>query len=206
MSAPLKTTDQLPVMEAFYTIQGEGAHSGKAAYFIRLAGCDVGCVWCDVKESWEILPGQLKHIDSLVELVCDQPSDLVVITGGEPCMYDLTGLTSKLRLLGYQTNLETSGAYEIKGEFDWICVSPKKFKAPLQSELKLADELKVIIFHPSDLEWAEQNAQLTSVKCRLFLQPEYEKMEKIMPLIVDYVKANPKWNLSLQTHKFIGIP
>ena len=196
----------LPVMEAFYTLQGEGAHQGKAAYFIRLGGCDVGCVWCDVKESWDA--GKHPHvmIKDLVSEVEKTSAEIVVVTGGEPLMYDLTELTSRLQQTGYQTNLETSGAYSLSGQWNWICVSPKKFKAPLPEVLKYANELKIIVFNKSDFAWGEQHAKLVNENCKLFLQPEWEKATEMTPLIIEYIKAHPKWELSLQIHKYINVP
>ncbi|MEZ5026029.1 MAG: 7-carboxy-7-deazaguanine synthase QueE [Chitinophagales bacterium] len=200
------TQTQIPVMEHFYTIQGEGAFSGHAAYFIRLAGCDVGCVWCDVKESWTVEEHQLIFIDDLIKEIKKHPTKLIVLTGGEPLMYDLTSLTSTLIKNGYQLNIETSGAYPISGNLDWICVSPKKFKKPLPEVLTKANELKCIIYNKSDFSFAEENARFTNKNCRLLLQPEWSKQAQMLPLIVDYVKANPKWQISLQTHKFMNIP
>ena len=200
------TQTQIPVMEHFYTIQGEGAFSGHAAYFIRLAGCDVGCVWCDVKESWTVEEHQLIFIDDLIKEIKKHPTKLIVLTGGEPLMYDLTSLTSTLIKNGYQLNIETSGAYPISGNLDWICVSPKKFKKPLPEALTKANELKCIIYNKSDFSFAEENARFTNKNCRLLLQPEWSKQAQMLPLIVDYVKANPKWQISLQTHKFMNIP
>jgi len=197
---------QIPVMEHFYTIQGEGFYTGKAAYFIRLAGCDVGCVWCDVKESWTVTEEQLMLIDDLVQEVLKYKGRLVVITGGEPLMYDLSFLTKKLKENGFQINIETSGAYPISGELDWICVSPKKFKAPLQEVVAKANELKCIIFNKSDFDFAEKNALLTTKDCTLLLQTEWSKQEQMLPLMVDYVKENPQWKISLQTHKYLNIP
>ncbi len=199
-------TLRLPVMEAFYTIQGEGHHTGKAAYFIRLGGCDVGCVWCDVKDSWDATAHPMVDVESIVNTAAEFPSQIAVITGGEPCMYDLGLLTASLREKGFKTHLETSGAYPVQGDFDWVCVSPKKFKSPLEEVLKLADELKVVIFHPSDFEWAESNAKGVGKECKLLLQPEFDKSSKMMSSLVDYVKAHPQWSISLQTHKIIGIP
>ncbi|MCB0508922.1 MAG: radical SAM protein [Bacteroidetes bacterium] len=193
-------------MEHFYTIQGEGTFSGHAAYFIRLAGCDVGCVWCDVKESWTVEEHQLIFIDDLIKEIKKHPTKLIVLTGGEPLMYDLTSLTSTLIKNGYQLNIETSGAYPISGNLDWICVSPKKFKKPLPEVLTKANELKCIIYNKSDFSFAEENARFTNKNCRLLLQPEWSKQAQMLPLIVDYVKANPKWQISLQTHKFMNIP
>ena len=193
-------------MEHFYTIQGEGFYTGHAAYFIRLAGCDVGCVWCDVKESWTAEENQLMSIDELVAEVLKFPGRLVVITGGEPLMYDLTCLTKALKEKGFQINIETSGAYPLSGELDWICVSPKKFKAPLKEVLAKANELKCIIFHKSDFAFAEKNRELTTDHCKLYLQTEWSKQEQMLPLMVEYVKQHPAWHISLQTHKYLQIP
>lgn len=199
-------TTQIPVMEHFYTIQGEGFFTGQAAYFIRLAGCDVGCVWCDVKESWTVTENQLLLIEDLVAEVLKYPARLVVITGGEPLMYDLTFLTKKLKENGFQINIETSGAYPISGDLDWICVSPKKFKKPLEEVVAKANELKCIIFNKSDFDFAKQNSQLTTKGCLLYLQAEWSKQEQMLPLMIDYVKQHPRWKLSLQTHKYLDIP
>ena len=193
-------------MEAFYTLQGEGYHSGAAAYFIRLAGCDVGCVWCDVKESWEVEEHQWQPVDQIVADALKHPARIAVITGGEPCMYNLTKLTSELKKAGYKVHIETSGAYSFIGTADWICVSPKKFMKPLPELLALADELKVVVFNESDFQWAEEHAVHTKPGCYLFLQPEFSKSEKITPIITNYVMNNPSWKISLQIHKFIGIP
>ncbi|MBI1306042.1 MAG: radical SAM protein [Bacteroidetes bacterium] len=195
----------LPVMEQFYTIQGEGFYTGQAAYFIRIAGCDVGCVWCDVKESWAADKHPLLSIDSLVENIVQHPAEVVVITGGEPAMYDLTNLTSAIKKTGKRTHIETSGVYELKGNWDWVCFSPKKFKTPHPDFPELADELKVIVFNKSDFEWAEKWASLVRPECRLYLQPEWDKREVMQPLIVEFVKQNPKWQVSLQTHKYLGV-
>ena len=195
-----------PVMEKFYTIQGEGYYSGRSAYFIRTGGCDVGCVWCDVKESWEAE----KHPDtSLSQLVADvlaSGTDFVVITGGEPAMYDLTSLVNALQSKGIEVAIETSGCYPLSAVVDWYCFSPKKFKAPCDEAYLKANELKIIIFHPSDFEWAEGHAELVSESCKLYLQPEWSKQAQILPLLIEYVKNNPKWRISLQTHKFMNIP
>ena len=193
-------------MEHFYTIQGEGFHQGRAAYVIRLAGCDVGCVWCDVKESWEADRHPTYEIGELKSEVKKTPAGIVVITGGEPLLYDLTALTNELRLAGLRTHIETSGAYPLSGTWDWICLSPKKFKAPLPGILEKASELKVIIFNKSDFEWAEKYAALVTAQCKLYLQPEWDKASQMTPLIVDYIKANPKWELSMQIHKYIHVP
>lgn len=196
----------LPVMEHFYTLQGEGSHSGRAAYFIRLAGCDVGCVWCDVKESWDISPNQYLTIENIVAAVGQTPTDFVVITGGEPTMHNLTELTSALHAKGYEIAIETAGVHPLKGQIDWYCFSPKKFKAPIAEAYTLAQELKVVIAHPSDFEWAEQHAAKVSASCKLYLQTEWEKQERFLPLIIDYIKRNKNWKISLQTHKYMQIP
>lgn len=196
----------LPVMEHFYTLQGEGKHSGRAAYFIRLAGCDVGCVWCDVKESWDISPSQYLTIENIVAAVGQTPTDFVVITGGEPTMHNLTELTSALHAKGYEIAIETAGVHPLKGQIDWYCFSPKKFKAPIAEAYALAQELKVVIAHPSDFEWAEQHAAKVSASCELYLQTEWEKQERFLPLIIDYIKRNKNWKISLQTHKYMQIP
>lgn len=193
-------------MEDFYTIQGEGMNTGRAAYFIRLGGCDVECVWCDVKESWDANKHPLLTVSDLLEKVKGSPAKLVVITGGEPAMHDLKALTSVLKENGYELAIETSGAHTITGEWDWICISPKKFKAPLTENIQYADELKVVIYHPSDFEWAEKYKTMVSDNCICLLQPEYSKHTKAVELIVDYVKNNPTWRISLQTHKVINVP
>jgi 7-carboxy-7-deazaguanine synthase len=198
--------ETLPVMEHFYTLQGEGFHQGKAAYFIRLAGCDVGCVWCDVKESWDAGKHPKYDIADLCSFVKKTPAGIVIITGGEPLMYNLSLLTKELQYAGLQTNIETSGAYPISGSWNWICLSPKKFKAPLPEISPLANELKVVIFNKSDFKWAEKYAALVSEDCKLYLQPEWDNAAAMTPLIVDYIKANPKWELSLQIHKYINVP
>ena len=197
---------KLPVMEHFYTIQGEGYHQGRAAYFIRLGGCDVGCVWCDVKESWDAGAHPQFSIEQLVTEVKKTAARLVVITGGEPLMHDLDELTMSLRDAGLETNIETSGAHPLSGTWNWICLSPKKFKAPRPDILPLANELKVVIFHPSDFEWAEYYASQVSPLCKLYLQPEWERAQKMTPVIIEYVKAHPKWEISLQVHKYMNIP
>ncbi len=196
----------LPLMEAFYTIQGEGRFTGHPAYFIRLGGCDVGCVWCDVKESWEAGKWPLVSIEKMVEEAASYPGRLVVITGGEPLMYDLGPLTKLLKEKGFTTNIETSGAHPFSGEFDWVCFSPKKFKKPHPSIYEVADELKVVVFHPSDFDFAEEHAALVKKSCELRLQPEWSKAEKFTPKIIEYVKNRPFWKISLQTHKFMDIP
>lgn len=196
----------LPVMEHFYTLQGEGYHQGKAAYFIRLGGCDVGCVWCDVKDSWDAEKHPKFNVENLSSKVKETPAEVVVITGGEPLMHDLTELTATLQNAGLRTHIETSGAYPLSGCWDWICVSPKKFKAPLPAIMPLAHELKVVVFNKSDLDWAEKHAAMVSPSCKLYLQPEWDKAAGITPLIVEYIKAHPQWELSLQVHKYINVP
>ena len=193
-------------MEIFYTIQGEGAWSGNASYFIRLAGCDVGCVWCDVKESWDASGYPAWTTDEIIEKFEPSNCKMVVITGGEPAMYDLTDLTVGLKNKGYKVHIETSGAYNLTGNFDWVCFSPKKFKKPKENFGKKADELKVIVFNRSDLEWAETYRKDVGENCKLYLQPEWDKREKVRELIVDYIKNNPEWKVSLQTHKYLEIP
>lgn len=193
-------------MEHFYTLQGEGAHAGRPAYFVRLAGCDVGCVWCDVKESWSaegfprLTPGQL------LAVIRSTQAPHVVVTGGEPLMYDLEPLTATLRGAGLRLWLETSGAWPLSGQWDWVVLSPKKFKAPVAGLHERADELKVVVYHPSDLAWAQEHARRVRPDCRLFLQPEWSRRQKLEPLIVDFIKDHPAWQLSLQTHKYVGIP
>lgn len=195
-----------PLMEDFYTIQGEGFNTGKAAYFVRLGGCDVGCVWCDVKDSWNAEKHPVITVEEIVARVLKSGADKVVVTGGEPAMYDMLPLTDALHKEKIECFIETSGAYPLTGTWEWICVSPKKFKAPLPEVLKMADELKVIVFNKSDFDWAESNASFTRPDCILFLQPEYSVLEKIMPSIISHVKSNTRWRISLQTHKYIGIP
>ena len=193
-------------MEHFYTLQGEGFHQGKAAYFIRLGGCDVGCVWCDVKESWDATKHPQLNVESLKFKVKETPAEIVVITGGEPLMYNLDELTNELRSSGLKTHIETSGAYPLSGSWDWICVSPKKFKVPLPEIFPLAHELKVVVFNNSDFDWAEKNAALVSTDCKLYLQPEWDNAAKMTPLTINYIKAHPEWELSLQIHKYINVP
>ena len=196
----------LPVMEQFYTIQGEGAFAGYAAYFIRLGGCDVGCVWCDVKDSWDASKHPMVSEKSLVDAVVHSGAPICVITGGEPAMYDLTSLTGLLKAAGVRTHIETSAAYPIVGDFDWVCISPKKFKFPLELEMLKANELKIIVFNKSDFEWAQTWSNQVTSSCRLLLQPEWDKRDQVMHLLVDFVKQNPRWQISLQTHKYIGVP
>jgi 7-carboxy-7-deazaguanine synthase len=195
-----------PLMEQFYTIQGEGYHQGRAAYFIRLAGCDVGCVWCDVKESWDKDKHPLTTVEDIIEQVTATPTRIVVVTGGEPLMYDLDPLITALHQKGLKVHIETSGAYPISGQPDWICVSPKKFKAPLQELMPFANELKVVVFNVSDFAWAEKYEAMVEPACRLYLQPEWGQAEKMTPFIIDYIKQHPQWEFSLQMHKYIHVP
>ncbi len=196
----------LPVMEQFYTIQGEGFNTGRAAYFIRLGGCDVGCVWCDVKESWDADAHPRQTIAALVAAASAHPGRHVVVTGGEPLMHNCLPLTKALQEAGFKTWIETSGAHPLSGNWDWICVSPKKFKAPLPEVLAHADELKIIVFNESDFKWAEEHAALVPETTRLYLQPEWSRAARMTPALIDYVKANPRWQVSLQTHKYLDIP
>ncbi|MBS1486524.1 MAG: 7-carboxy-7-deazaguanine synthase QueE [Bacteroidetes bacterium] len=193
-------------MESFYTIQGEGFYQGHAAYFIRLAGCDVGCVWCDVKESWEADQHPKIEVSEIVSQAKKSGSKIAVVTGGEPALYDLSALTNELQAAGLKTNIETSGAYPLSGTWDWVCLSPKKFKAPHPSVFEKADELKIIIYNKSDFDWAEEHAAQVSSSCQLFLQPEWSREKEMIPLIIEYVKKNPQWKVSLQIHKYMNIP
>ncbi len=206
MALNITNTTTLPVMEAFYTLQGEGFHQGKAAYFIRLGGCDVGCFWCDVKDSWDASKHPQKSIEEIISAAKEFPAKLIVITGGEPLMHQLNELTAQLKAEGFQTNIETSGSHALSGNWDWICLSPKKFKAPLPQILPLANELKVVVYNKSDFTWAEEHAANVSASCKLYLQPEWDKRHEVTPLIIDYIKANPQWELSLQIHKYIDVP
>jgi organic radical activating enzyme len=203
---PAADASMLPVMEQFYTIQGEGFNTGRAAYFIRLGGCDVGCVWCDVKESWDADAHPRQTIAALVAAASENPGRNVVITGGEPLMHNCLPLTKALQAAGFKTWIETSGAHPLSGNWDWICVSPKKFKAPLPEVLAHADELKIIVFNDSDFKWAEEHAALVPETTRLYLQPEWSRAARMTPALIDYVKANPRWQVSLQTHKYLDIP
>jgi 7-carboxy-7-deazaguanine synthase len=205
-SQPQTHNPTLPVMEHFYTIQGEGYYQGSAAYFIRLGGCDVGCVWCDVKESWDMDAHPRLSIEEIVKFVTDAGAKLVVITGGEPLLHNLEELTAALKAKGIQTNIETSASSPLSGQWDWICVSPKKFKAPLPEVVAKAHELKVVVFNKSDYDWAEKYAAMVAPGCKLYLQPEWDKSAEMLPLIIDYVKKHPQWEISLQVHKYMNIP
>lgn len=199
-------TSAYPVMEHFYTLQGEGFYAGQAAYFIRLGGCDVGCVWCDVKESWDADKHPIMSVEAIVALASKHPGRIAVITGGEPCMHDLKPLCGALHEAGFRTHIETSGAHPLSGDLDWVTLSPKKFKAPLNECFAKADELKIVVYHKSDFIWAEQHASKLAETCKLYLQPEWSKRDEITPLIIDYIQQHPNWQLSLQTHKYINIP
>lgn len=208
-----KTTDQLllegkclPLMEEFYTIQGEGFNTGHAAYFVRIGGCDVGCHWCDVKESWNAKLFPPTSTDLIVQNVSKYPAKAVVVTGGEPSMYNLSYFCDELKKAGIKRFIETSGAYPLTGEWEWICLSPKKNSPPLKPIYERASELKVIIANKGDLDWAEKNAKRVNKSCILYLQPEWSKSEIMMPLLTAYVMANPKWKISLQSHKYMNIP
>lgn len=197
--------EMLPLMEEFYTIQGEGYHTGTAAYFIRIGGCDVGCHWCDVKESWNAELHPPTHIEKIVDNA-KKYAETVVVTGGEPLTWDMTQLTTQLKEAGLRVHIETSGAYSVSGSWDWFCLSPKKNKLPVGDAYKIADELKVIIYNKHDFIFAEEQAEKVNENAILFLQPEWSKREEVTPLIVDYVMNNPKWRVSLQTHKYLNIP
>jgi 7-carboxy-7-deazaguanine synthase len=193
-------------MEHFYTLQGEGVYTGQAAYFIRLGGCDVGCVWCDVKDSWDADIHPKMTTEEIVSAASAHPGRIAVITGGEPAMHDLSYLCDALHDTGFRTHIETSGAHPLRGALDWVTLSPKKFKAPLPESMGKADELKVVIYHKSDFQWAEDHAAMVNTGCKLYLQPEWSKREQINPQIIEYIKQHPRWQLSLQTHKYINIP
>lgn len=195
-----------PVMEHFYTIQGEGMYTGVAAYFVRLGGCDVGCVWCDVKESWDASKHPLLNLDNIVNNIKQSETKIAVITGGEPLMHDCDALTSEIKLNHIRTHIETSGSHPLSGQWDWICLSPKKFKSPLEDIYAKANELKIVVFNKQDFDWAEEHAAKVSDTCKLYLQPEWSKRNEITPLLVEYIKNNPKWTVSLQTHKYLNIP
>ena len=192
------------VMEHFGTLQGEGYYTGRAAYFIRLSGCDVGCVWCDVKESWNVGAGKAYSLEEIQELSAG--FDFIVLTGGEPAMHDLRALTDMLHKEQKYISLETSGCYELNGTVDWYTFSPKKFKKPHPEAYQKADELKVVIYHPSDLTWAEEHAKQVNDRCLLYVQPEWSKKDQLQEQIIDFITRNPRWRLSLQTHKFLNIP
>ena len=193
-------------MEMFYSLQGEGYHQGKAAFFIRLAGCDVGCVWCDVKDSWDASKHPQLSIDEIVNAALSHPSKIAIVTGGEPLLHALDPLTTALKTAGFQTHIETSGSSPLSGQWDWICLSPKKFKFPLEESVAAASELKVVVFNKSDIEWAESFEKSVASNCKLYLQPEWDKTDTMTPLSIDYIKAHPQWELSAQLHKYIQVP
>lgn len=197
---------KLPLIDQFYSVQGEGYHMGKAAYFIRIGGCDIGCKWCDTKFSWNFKFHDFTNIKDIVKNADDNNADAVVVTGGEPSRYNLTALCSSLNEINIETHIETSGAYPLRGSWDWICLSPKKQNPPHNSIYSKANELKVIISNSEDLKWAEENANLVDKDCKLYLQPEWSKYEELIPQLVEYVKINKQWRISLQAHKFMHIP
>ncbi len=198
--------NMLPIMESFYTLQGEGYHQGKPAYFIRLGGCDVGCHWCDVKESWNAADHPSMSTNEITAEALSHPSRFAVITGGEPVMYNLNYLTSELKKESFYLAVETSGAYKLTGDWHWICLSPKKTMPPLTEYYDKANELKVVVYNKNDILWAEEHASKVNKDCKLYLQPEWSKRDSITPTLIDYIKQNPKWNLSLQSHKYVDIP
>ena len=198
--------EMLPLMEAFYTIQGEGFYSGSAAYFLRIGGCDVGCHWCDVKESWDADLHPPTLIKDILKDILKYKIDTVVITGGEPLMWNLNKLTTLLRNNGYKIHLETSGTHTLSGTFDWICLSPKKMQKPLELIKPFTNELKVIVNNKHDLKWANQQRDGLAKECKLYLQPEWSRREKVIPIIIDFVQQNKEWSISLQSHKYMNIP
>ncbi|MDA1121871.1 MAG: 7-carboxy-7-deazaguanine synthase QueE [Bacteroidetes bacterium] len=198
--------EMLPVVESFYSIQGEGYHQGKAAYFIRLAGCDVGCHWCDVKESWDESSHPVLSVNQLIDDFINHNPRIVIVTGGEPTLHNLTYLCNRIRQKSIGLHLETSGTNTLTGQWDWICFSPKKFKKPLGEYYIRADELKVIVYNESDLEWAESHAARVNPECKLYLQPEWSRESKVKSMIIEYIKTNPKWGISLQIHKYLNVP
>ena len=206
MSIELEKGTTLPLMEAFYSIQGEGFYTGNSAYFLRIGGCDVGCHWCDVKESWDAEVHPLTNVIDMIIPILESPTDTVVVTGGEPLMWDMSFLTDCLKKNNFKTHLETSGSHKISGDWDWICLSPKKFQKPLEEIKPLINELKIIVKNKHDFKWAELQREGVSNLCKLYLQPEWNNKEKMIPLIISYVMENPEWNISLQTHKYLQIP
>ena len=196
----------IPLMESFYTIQGEGYHQGKASFFIRTAGCNVGCHWCDIKDSWDASEYPLVSVDAIADEANSHPMKIAVVTGGESMMFDMGPLTKALKNKGLKCHVETSGAYKISGQWDWVCISPKKFRAPLAENMHRADELKVIVYNRTDFKWAVDQSKKVSSKCKLYIQPEWNKAYQMMPEIVEFIKDHPEWNISLQTHKYMNIP
>ena len=202
----LEKGELLPLMEAFYSIQGEGVHTGSAAYFLRIGGCDVGCHWCDVKESWDFESHPLTLIDDIIVDIKNSPTETIVITGGEPLMWNLNKLTKRLHQSNYNIHLETSGAYPLTGSFDWVCLSPKKQQNALKEVRSITNEFKVIVYNKHDLKWAKEQAIGLPIDCDLYLQPEWTKRDEIMPLIIDFIKQNKQWKISLQSHKYMNVP
>lgn len=205
-SKTISTGEQLPIMEAFYTLQGEGYHAGRAAYFIRLGGCDVGCHWCDVPESWGANAHPKQKVQDIVQGAKQYGSRFAVITGGEPVMYPLSPITQELIENQFELAIETSGAYSLSGTWHWICLSPKRRKPPLAEYYEKANELKIIIYNKSDFHWAEEHAAKMNKNCKLYLQVEWSKREEMTPLVIDYIKNNPQWSISIQSHKYLDIP
>ncbi|MFZ4104340.1 MAG: 7-carboxy-7-deazaguanine synthase QueE [Sediminibacterium sp.] len=202
----MSNASSYPVMELFYSLQGEGYHQGKAAFFIRLAGCDVGCVWCDVKDSWDASKHPVLSVEEIVAAAAAHPSRIAIVTGGEPLLHQLDPLTTALKAAGFQTHIETSGSSPMSGSWDWVCLSPKKFKAPLAESIKAADELKVVVFNKSDFDWANSFVNDVNTDCKKYLQPEWEKSDAMTPLVIEYIKQDPSWELSAQLHKYIQVP
>ena len=193
-------------MERFLTVQGEGAYTGAAAWFIRLGGCDVGCAWCDVKESWDVNAHPHVTAGNLVDEAVNSKAPICVITGGEPAMHDLTALTEGLQVAGIRTHIETSGTHPLTGSWDWVTFSPKRFKAPLDAIYEQTDELKVIVVNRQDLEWGREHASRLQVPARWYFQPEWDRREQVLYYTVVFVQENPEWRISLQTHKYLGLP
>ena len=206
MSLELENGIILPLMEEFYSIQGEGYYTGNSAYFLRIGGCDVGCHWCDVKESWDAKLHPPTKVSDMILNILNFPTETIVVTGGEPLMWNMNFLTKSLKEKGLRTHLETSGSYKLSGDWDWICLSPKKFQKSLSAINPMADELKIIVQNKSDFKWAEDQRTRVSDRCKLYLQPEWSNKEEMIPLIIDYVMQNPQWQISLQTHKYLHIP
>ena len=202
----LENGKKIPLMESFLSIQGEGFFSGKSSYFLRIGGCDVGCHWCDVKESWDPSIHPLTKVDDIIDKIMQYSVKIVVVTGGEPLMYNLDYLCQSLKLLDIKIHLETSGAYMLSGNFDWICLSPKKTLKPLKNIYDISDELKIIVSNKNDLKWAQDQKKLVGNECKLYLQPEWSKKEIVLPQIIDFVSKNSEWSISLQSHKYMNLP
>ena len=202
----LENGKKIPLMESFLSIQGEGFFSGKSSYFLRIGGCDVGCHWCDVKESWDPSIHPLTKVDDIIDKIKQYSVKIVVVTGGEPLMYNLDYLCQSLKLLDIKIHLETSGAYMLSGNFDWICLSPKKTLKPLKNIYNISDELKIIVSNKNDLKWAQDQKKLVRDECKLYLQPEWSKKEIVLPQIIDFVSKNSEWSISLQSHKYMNLP